>query len=144
LKLNWRLGTVSKQDMTRKTSRMGGWTVTEVLIVVAVLGAIAAVVMWPKNYVGDGRRSPANACIVNLRFIDSAKERWYNELHKQLTDIPTANDLQPYLSLAPGQKEGELPFCPSDPKHTFDTSYSINNVQTKPACKINPARHSLP
>jgi len=139
--LNRRMGTVSKRDMTRKTSRMGGWTVTEVLVVVAVLGAIAAVVMWPKNHVGDGRRSPANACIINLRMLDSAKAAWALDNHKQSTDTPTANDIRPYMGRGP---KGELPVCPSDRKQTFDTSYSLHNVGTKPACKINPARHSLP
>jgi hypothetical protein len=30
-----------------------------------------------------------------------------------------------------------------DPKHTFHSSYSVNNVRTKPACKIVPATHSI-
>lgn len=80
------------------------------------------------------------ACISNLRIIDSAKGQWALEQNKKRTDTPADSDLQPYIGRG---SAGELPCCPLDPKQTFDTSYSINNVGTKPTCKILPALHSL-
>jgi len=139
LKLNWRMGMVSKQDMTRKTSNMGGWTVTEICIAVVLIVLLVAIAI--PNFVRPRTTKAYNACISNLRILDSVKAQWALELHKELTDIPTGSDIQPYLPYVPA---GELPVCPDDPKQTFDTSYSLHNVGTKPACKINPARHSLP
>jgi len=138
LKLNWRMGMVSKQDMTRKTSNMGGWTVTEILIVVVLI--VLVVLLVRPNFIGGGHPSPATACISNLRNLDAAKGQWALELHKESTDIPTASDIQPYMVHRPS---GELPCCPADPKKTFDSSYSINNVGTVPTCKILPATHIL-
>ena len=86
-------------------------------------------------------RSPQNACIINLRLIDAAKQQWALENNKQNSDTPTAEDIKPYLGRGPA---GELPFCPNDPARSFATSYSINNIGTKPTCKIEPAIHSLP
>jgi hypothetical protein len=126
--------------MARKTSKMGGFTVTEILIVV-VLIVLIAICVGTQSHVGDGHGSPANACISNLRFIDGAKGQWALEFHKELMDIPTGRDIQPYLGRGPTE---ELPVCPNDPRHTFDSSYSVNNIRTKPTCKIIPATHSLP
>jgi len=82
-----------------------------------------------------------NACINNLRIIDGAKGQWAMELHKSQTDTPAPSDIQPYMGRG---ASGELPACPNDPTQTFENSYSINNVGTKPTCKILPATHILP
>jgi hypothetical protein len=63
------------------------------------------------------------------------------EHKKQNTDTPTASDIQPYMGRGPAI---EMPSCPNDPKHTFATSYSINNVGSVPTCKIYPTNHILP
>ena len=128
--------------MARKNSKMGGFTVTEICIVVVLVALIAlvAAVAGP-NFVNRRSRSSPNTCINNLRVLDGAKAEWAYEHHKQLTDIPTRNDIQPYIGRGPS---GALPFCPDDPKQTFDTSYSINNMVTKPTCKILPTTHILP
>jgi hypothetical protein len=142
LKLNWRMGTVSKLDMTRKTSRSGGWTATEVMIVVVLLILLAVVVIRVRpNKRLLAHPGIAEVCISNLRSLDGAKRQWALELHKASTDIPTAGDIQPYLG---GGPSADLPLCPFDSQQTFDTSYSLNNVGTKPTCKIMPTEHILP
>ncbi|MGA2542685.1 MAG: prepilin-type cleavage/methylation domain-containing protein [Verrucomicrobiota bacterium] len=140
LTLNWRAAAVSKLDMARKTSKMGGFTATEICIVVGLIVLLAAVVI--PRFVRKPPMPPAHmACISNLRFIDSAKGQWALENQKKKTDTPADSDLQPYMGRG---SAGELPVCPVDPNQTFDTSYSINNVGTKPTCKILPAKHILP
>jgi hypothetical protein len=62
------------------------------------------------------------------------------EYRKQNTDTPTAQDLKPYMGRGTA---GELPACPNDPNQTFQSSYSINPVGVKPACKILPATHTF-
>jgi len=83
----------------------------------------------------------ANPCINTLRLIDSAKQQWALEQRKQNTDTPAGSDLQPYLGRG---MAGELPYCEMDTNQSFATSYSINNVGTKPTCKICPSTHILP
>ena len=84
-----------------------------------------------------------NACINNLRLIDSAKQQWALEQRKQNSDTPAGSDLQLYLGRG---SAGELPICEMDTNNppSFATSYSINNVGTKPTCKICPTIHILP
>ena len=144
LALNCRGPMVSILDMTRNISKMGGFTLTEKLIVIVFVTLFATAelrALLAARHVGNGHGSQQNACINNLRIIDGAKGSWALELHKQITDIPTARDIQPYMGRG---SDGQLPICPADPKHTFDTSYSMNNVGSKPTCKINPTLHSLP
>jgi len=141
LKLNRRMGTVSKQDMSRKTSRRGGWTVTEICIVVVLIVLLAAMAI--PNFVRSRSTMSANSCINNLRILDSAKAQWALLQKKKNTDIPAGSDIQPYMGGGPA---GELPVCPIDPKQTFDSSYSLNSIGAKPTCKIMPADpgHILP
>ena len=131
---------VSKSDMTCKNSKMGGFSVTEMLIVVVLL-VLMALVLVGNFFANRPLRAPINSCISNLRIIDVAKRQWALELHKQTTDTPSGSDLQPYLG---GGPSGKLPFCSVDPKQAFDSSYSPNNLGTKPTCKINPTNHILP
>ena len=126
--------------MARKTSRMGGFSVTEILILVVLIALLAAVVV-PRFFGKRPVYGAHMACITNLRIIDSAKEQWALEFQKKKVDTPTGSDLQPYMGRG---SAGELPFCPADPKQTFDTSYSLHNVGTKPTCKIMPTVHVLP
>ena len=39
---------------------------------------------------------------------------------------------------------GELPTCPVDPQSSFATSYTANNIATKPVCQILSTSHVLP
>jgi chromosome segregation ATPase len=71
-----------------------------------------------------------NACINNLRLIDAAKTQWALEKNKADKDVPTAQDLLPYL------KDGVFPVCPSG------GVYTINAVGEIPACSISG--HVLP
>jgi ABC-type transporter Mla subunit MlaD len=74
-----------------------------------------------------------NACINNLRLIDSAKQQWALEQRKQSTDTPAMSDLQPYIGRGPN---GEMPACPDGGVYTFGT------VGEKPVC-TTPG-HALP
>lgn len=71
-----------------------------------------------------------NACINNLRQIDGAKQQWALEKNKSGDDLPTVEDLLPYL------KDGVFPTCPDG------GTYSINDVDAVPTCTIQG--HVLP
>jgi hypothetical protein len=72
--------------------------------------------------------SQENACINNLRQLDAAKNEWALEKGKKAGDVPTKEDLLPYLR--------SWPVCPSG------GTYSINAVGEPPICSV--PGHKLP
>lgn len=79
------------------------------------------------------RAQNVNTCINFLRVLDSAKQQWALENKLAATNVPTINDLAPYLNK---DQNGNLPACPDG------GTYTIGAVNEKPACNI--AGHVLP
>jgi prepilin-type N-terminal cleavage/methylation domain-containing protein len=119
-------------------SRKMGFTLVEIMIVVAIIGLLAAIAI--PNFVRARTTSQQNACINNLRQIDGAKQQWALEQKVAATASPANTDIQPYMGRGTG---GTLPTCPADSSITFATSYTVDTVQNAPACKIVPATHLL-
>ncbi|HZV36221.1 MAG TPA: prepilin-type N-terminal cleavage/methylation domain-containing protein [Verrucomicrobiae bacterium] len=124
--------------MKIKLSRSGGFTLVEIMIVVAIIGLLATIAI--PNFVRARLKAQQAACINNLRQIDGAKQTWALENKAAQSTIPTIQNIQPYLGRG---TQGTAPTCPADSQSTFATSYSLNDLQTAPTCLINPTDHHL-
>jgi prepilin-type N-terminal cleavage/methylation domain-containing protein len=112
-----------------------GFTLVEILIVVAIIGLLAAVAI--PNFVKARATTQANACINNLRQIRDAVDQM--ALEKGMRTGTAWNypaDIQPYLS------HGLAPICPAG--GIYDASAIGGPV---PTCSlgftVTPA-HALP
>ena len=124
--------------MKQNKSRKHGFTLVEIMIVVAIIGLLAAIAI--PNFVRARTTSQKNACINNLRQIDGAKQQWALENKATTNAQPASSDIQPYMGRG---QNGTLPSCPSDSSTTFATSYTIDTVQNPPSCNIDTANHVL-
>ena len=81
--------------MQIKTNRKSGFTLVEIMIVVAIIGLLAAIAI--PNFVRARESAQLNSIANNLRILEGAKEQWALENKKSTTDAVTTTDLTTYL-----------------------------------------------
>jgi prepilin-type N-terminal cleavage/methylation domain-containing protein len=111
-------------------SSMRGFTLIEIMIVVALVGLLCAIAV--PAFIRSRQRSQATVCINNLRQIDSAKQQWAIEMGKGGSALPDQSDIAPFFP------RNNLPTnCPAE------GVYDINQISNPPACTLTNVGHVL-
>ena len=109
--------------MQIQASGRAGFTLVEIMIVVAIIGLLAAIAI--PNFIRAKETSQRTTCMLNLKGLAGVKAIWALENKRTSTDTPTDEEI-----FGPSLYMSTKPACPTS------GTYSLNQVDTKPTCTV--------
>jgi prepilin-type N-terminal cleavage/methylation domain-containing protein len=117
--------------MKRNHTRKAGFTLVEIMIVVAIIGMLAAIAV--PNFIRARLSAQKASCQSNLKQVQGAKCTWALETKQNGSALPVWGDICPtYINLQPSCPAGGV--------------YALNGVGTNSACSLlaTPDYHTFP
>jgi len=128
-----------KPNEPQKTRRTPAFTLVEIMIVIAIIGLIAAIMM--PNLAKARVHSQAVLCTEYLARIAGAKAQISFADHLSGTETPSDSAIIEYLEPNKGLTtiNGASDLCPAG------GVYTVNDIDTDPTCSLaaNPGEHKL-
>ncbi|MFM2082865.1 MAG: hypothetical protein RL380_1556 [Verrucomicrobiota bacterium] len=122
--------------MKTKHPATHAFTLVEIMIVVAIIGLLAAIAI--PNFVRARNTSQQNSCLNNLRQLDQALHQWAMENKKADTDLALAADLKVYL------KNNQYPLCPVQGEYSTFNAGGPDHFMPNGPVLCNVSGHVLP
>ena len=109
--------------LQKLNTKRGGFTLVEIMIVVAIIALLAAIAV--PNFLRSRKRSQATQILEDLRQIDSAKDQYAIENNKKGADAVTWANVQAYI------KTGTRLYT-SGGADLFGNAFTLNAIDTAP------------
>ncbi|HSI12544.1 MAG TPA: prepilin-type N-terminal cleavage/methylation domain-containing protein [Chthoniobacter sp.] len=123
--------------------RRQGFTLLEIMIVVAIIAMLAAIAT--SNMIRARKRAQAAKVIDDLRMIDGAIDQYAVENNKKEGDIAAFSDLQPYLKrMNKLNMLGADIFGQSFGPYSVDTPPKVSDVAFQSLSDVAPAEFWSP
>jgi prepilin-type N-terminal cleavage/methylation domain-containing protein len=110
--------------------RRKGFTLVEIMIVVAIIGLLAAIAI--PNFIKARDTARKNACIANLKTVQGAIQVWAID-----TNAAAGSTAPTLATLVSSGYLKSTPACPSGGAYNMGA-----NIDDKPTCNV--ANHALP
>src|SRR4051812_14817863 len=114
--------------LSKLQSRRSGFTLVEIMIVVAIIALLAAIAV--PSFLRARKRSQATTTLETLRMIDGAKDQYALENAKGPTIKPGNKDMAPYVKS--GSKLYNLLINGNDPQDALGTAIKVNTIDIPP------------
>lgn len=119
------------------TNKNSGFTLVEMMIAIAIIALLASVAI--PGFIRARKAAQRTSCRNNLQKIEAAKESWAFDFMRVEGDVPSSDDLRPYLKRRVGGFRCPLDHSDAD----FFGLYEIQPLGSHPTCALAPDDHKL-